>query len=279
MSLRRTIKFIFDGSQLTVKYTVSKKGSCVNLGKRGVLPESKILEKKLLVKKIVIDESMKKIKPISLYNWFKDCFRCEEILGLENLNGEKVKNMGSMFENCYSLKAIVFGDFSAPQCIRYDRLFFECTSLQVLDAPNLKFLTKSIMPFYNCNNLNRCNSDISVISNLPLYDNRIMFVFDSFDEFGNRITKTGKTANDLFLDIINQRKSKQLKLAEKELKEKFFKSCKNSEISAAFNRLLNLANECCLAVSLNWNTGDLNYTFLVSQMYDKTPRRFVAKKD
>ena len=62
---KKTIKFIFENENLFVKYTRSTKGKFVSLGKDGYLRNSKLLNNKILIKSVYIDQSMKKIKPKS----------------------------------------------------------------------------------------------------------------------------------------------------------------------------------------------------------------------
>lgn len=65
---KKTIKFIFLNEKLFVRYTRSRKGCFVSLGKDGILRNSETLNKKILVKEVFISESMKRAKPKSFAN-------------------------------------------------------------------------------------------------------------------------------------------------------------------------------------------------------------------
>lgn len=109
------------------------------------------------VKKVVIDESFKSVKPKSTLAWFAAFNNCKEFAGLENLdlsecattaymflyccyidafdlttfNTAKVKDMSGMFMNCYGLETIYAGEgFSTASVEKSDGMFQECLRLK-----------------------------------------------------------------------------------------------------------------------------------------------------
>lgn len=192
--------------------------------------------------------------------------------------GDDVKNASSMFENCYCIKELYFGDFSLSQCQRYDKMFYNCGELEVLYAPKLKFLTKSVQPFGNCNKLNKCNADRSVFCNLPLYDNRIKYVCEKFDQYGDKITVEGNTVDELFGEITNSRKSLRVFEIEKAINEAFKSSSNSLEITKLLSLLNIEAANCGLIATFNWNNGALSYDFIIENLVDRVPRKFRTEK-
>lgn len=121
------------------------------------LSEGRWFEYSELVKKVVVDESFKSVKPENTVAWFAGFYNCREFAGLENLdvsettaaqymfyfcpvvttldlstfNTAKMKDMTSMFARCYQLTTIYATDlFSTASVEAGEGMFDECHSLK-----------------------------------------------------------------------------------------------------------------------------------------------------
>lgn len=183
-----------------------------------------------------------------------------------------------MFENCYCVKDLNFGKFSLPNCRRYDRMFYRCESLRTLKAPKLRFITKSAQPFYGCNRLNKCEADISVTCNLPLYDRRVKVVCSEIDSFGAKLTDDGVDIEKLHQQNLENRKSKTVLSLEKDILNAFFSEPNNEAITKLLGQLSLESARCGLSVIFDWNLGIFKYDFLIENLTDKTRRSYVANR-
>ena len=107
------------------------------------------------IKKVVFDASFANARPTSCCLWFADCFYLTEIEGIENLNTEKVTNMGSMFSGCYDLTQLDLSNFDTQNVENMSDMFVSCMNLKSLNVSN--FDTQKVKDmndmFYNCNSL------------------------------------------------------------------------------------------------------------------------------
>lgn len=86
---------------------------------------------------------------------FAHCNNLTEILGLENFDTSKVKNMTSMFYSCSNLQNLNLSNFNTSQVESMGWMFEQCSSLTNLDlstfnTKNVKIMTRM---FYGCKNL------------------------------------------------------------------------------------------------------------------------------
>ena len=98
---------------------------------------------KIKIKKVVFDASFANARPTSCCLWFADCFYLTEIEGIENLNTEKVTNMGSMFSGCFALTSLDVSNFNTEKVTYMSSMFEECRKLSLLDLSN--FNTANVM--------------------------------------------------------------------------------------------------------------------------------------
>ena len=110
---------------------------------------------KIDISKVVFDASFANARPTSCYKWFDMCTSLTEIEGIENLNTEKVTNMGSMFSGCYVLNPLDVSNFNTQNVEDMSEMFVSCMKLKSLNVSNFdtqKVKNMSSM-FYNCNSL------------------------------------------------------------------------------------------------------------------------------
>ena len=98
--------------------------------------------KKIKIKKVVFDASFANARPTSCCLWFADCFYLTEIEGIENLNTEKVTNMGSMFSGCFALTSLDVSNFNTEKVTYMSSMFEDCQELSSLDLS--KFNTANV---------------------------------------------------------------------------------------------------------------------------------------
>ena len=107
------------------------------------------------INKVVFDASFANARPTSCYKWFDMCTSLTEIEGIENLNTEKVTNMGSMFSGCYVLNPLDVSNFNTQNVEDMSDMFVSCMNLKSLNVSN--FDTQKVKDmndmFYNCNSL------------------------------------------------------------------------------------------------------------------------------
>ena len=110
---------------------------------------------KINISKVVFDASFANARPTSCYKWFDMCTSLTEIEGIENLNTEKVTNMGSMFSGCYDLTQLDLSNFDTQNVENMSDMFVSCMNLKSLNVSN--FDTQKVKDmndmFYNCNSL------------------------------------------------------------------------------------------------------------------------------
>ena len=130
---------------------------------------------KINIKKVVFDASFANARPTSCYKWFDRCYNLTEIEGIENLNTEKVTNMGSMFLGCYVLNPLDVSNFNTQNVEDMSDMFVSCMKLKSLNVSNFdtqKVKDMSSM-FYNCNSLT--SLDVSNFNTQKVDNMRGMF--------------------------------------------------------------------------------------------------------
>ena len=104
------------------------------------------------INKVVFDASFANARPTSCCKWFDECKNLTDIEGIENLNTEKVTNMGSMFSYCFALTSLDVSNFNTQNVEDMSYMFNVCirlTSLNVsnFDTQKVKYMSNM---FYNC---------------------------------------------------------------------------------------------------------------------------------
>ena len=88
-------------------------------------------------RKVVFDKSFQAFFPKYVNNWFYHYRYMYEIVGLEYLNGAKVKEAFRMFEGCEQLQHVDLSSFETPHLTNIERMFYRCYSLETLDIRSL----------------------------------------------------------------------------------------------------------------------------------------------
>ena len=94
------------------------------------------------INKVVFDASFANARQTSCYKWFDMCTSLTEIEGIENLNTEKVTNMGSMFSGCHVLNPLDVSNFDTQNVEDMSCMFSNCEGLNSLDLS--KFDTQKV---------------------------------------------------------------------------------------------------------------------------------------
>ena len=125
---------------LTFCYKGVKPEGAYDLNVGGSDPEWKTLGTN--VNKVVFNASFANARPTSCYKWFDMCTSLTEIEGIENLNTEKVTNMGSMFSGCHVLNPLDVSNFDTQNVEDMSCMFSNCEGLNSLDLS--KFDTQKV---------------------------------------------------------------------------------------------------------------------------------------
>ena len=104
------------------------------------------------INKVVFDASFANARPTSCCKWFDECRNLTDIEGIENLNTEKVTNMGSMFSACFDLTSLNVSNFNTQNVENMSDMFWNCLSLTSLNVSNFDTQKVKYMSnmFYNC---------------------------------------------------------------------------------------------------------------------------------
>ena len=125
---------------LTFRYKGVKPAEAYDLNVKSNNPGWQAQKRK--IKKVVFDASFANARPTSCCLWFADCFYLTEIEGIENLNTEKVTNMGSMFSGCFALTSLDVSNFNTQNVEDMSIMFESCSALSSLDLS--KFNTANV---------------------------------------------------------------------------------------------------------------------------------------
>ena len=141
----------FDGTgTLTFRRGVSKPAGAYDLNEGNNEPGW--LTQKENIYKVVFDASFANTRPTSCCKWFDECKNLTDIEGIENLNTEKVTNMGSMFSDCYVLAPLDVSKFNTQNVEDMSDMFAACVKLKSLNVSNFDTQKVKYMSnmFYNC---------------------------------------------------------------------------------------------------------------------------------
>ena len=170
---------------LTFRRGLSKPAGAYDLNEGNATPEwrkekepedgSFVPGEKINISKVVFDASCANARPTSCFEWFDMCTSLTEIEGIENLNTEKVTNMGSMFSGCYVLNPLDVSNFNTQNVEDMSDMFVSCMNLKSLNVSN--FDTQKVKDmndmFYNCNSLT--SLDVSNFDTQNVEDMSYMF--------------------------------------------------------------------------------------------------------
>ena len=135
---------------LTFRYKGVKPEGAYDLNEGNNTPEWSTQKED--INKVVFDASFACARPTSCYRWFYGCTNLSEIKGIENLNTEKVTNMGFMFYDCYALTSLDVSKFDTQNVEDMSNMFASCEKLKSLNVSN--FNTQNVknmsLMFYNC---------------------------------------------------------------------------------------------------------------------------------
>ena len=95
------------------------------------------------INKVVFDASFANARPTSCYKWFDMCTSLTEIEGIENLNTEKVTNMGSMFSGCHVLNPLDVSNFDTQNVEDMSCMFWNSSALTTIYVSD-KFVTTKV---------------------------------------------------------------------------------------------------------------------------------------
>ena len=142
---------------LTFRYKGVKPEGAYDLNEGNNTPEWSTQKED--INKVVFDASFACARPTSCYRWFYGCTNLSEIKGIENLNTEKVTNMGFMFYDCYALTSLDVSKFDTQNVKNMSYMFYNCIGLTSLDLS--KFNTQNVENMSNmfrrCKGLNSLN--------------------------------------------------------------------------------------------------------------------------
>ena len=129
------------------------------------------------INKVVFDASFANARPTSCYKWFDKCTSLTEIEGIENLNTEKVTNMGSMFSDCHVLNLLDVSNFNTQNVEDMSDMFVSCMNLKSLNVSNFdtQKVTNMYCMFHNCNSLT--SLDVSNFNIQNVEDMSYMFSY------------------------------------------------------------------------------------------------------
>lgn len=151
------------------------------------------------VESVTFDSSFAKARPTTTSRWFYGMHKLRTIKGVENLNTEKVTDMGEMFYYCSSLTSLDVSNFDT-QNVKDMSGMFSCSSLTSLDISN--FNTKNVTDmsemFFWCSSLTSLdvsNFDTQSVTN-------IKGMFEACSSLTSLVISTslGNTLNNLCVD-------------------------------------------------------------------------------
>jgi len=110
-----------------------------------------------VVETIVIDYTMKDVKPTSTSFWFSNFIALKQIQNIQYLNTSEVVDMSYMFYKCGLLESIDLSGFNTDNVTTFQCLFHSCASLKELDLStfNTANAESVLSMFYSCSKLKR----------------------------------------------------------------------------------------------------------------------------
>jgi len=99
------------------------------------------------ITKVVFDASFKNFQPTTTNRWFLKCKALTTFEGWENLNTEKVKDMGYMFAFCEALETLDLKTFNTQNVEEVDGMFYMCSALKTVHLES--FNTGKVKTMFN----------------------------------------------------------------------------------------------------------------------------------
>ena len=111
------------------------------------------------ITKVVFDASFKNFQPTTTNRWFSRCRALTTFEGWENLNTEKVKDMGYMFAYCDALETLDLKTFNTQNVEDVYEMFYMCSALKTvhLESFNTGKVKTMFSMFYGCKSLETLN--------------------------------------------------------------------------------------------------------------------------
>ena len=118
-------------------------------------PEWCLVYNRKIITTVTFDNSMADCHPTTTRMWFDGFEELTTINNIENLNTDKVTNMGGMFSGCKALKQLDVSAFKTQDVTFMDYMFDNCELLTELDVSGFdtQKVTKMSFMFYNCKGL------------------------------------------------------------------------------------------------------------------------------
>lgn len=110
--------------------------------------------------KVVFDKSFADCKPTTTKQWFYQCDKITQIVGIEYFNTSEVTDMSGMFANCCNLTDIDLSGFTTENVTDMSSMFAGCNNIMNLDLSN--FNTQKV------DNMAYLFSDCSSLTELDL---------------------------------------------------------------------------------------------------------------
>jgi surface protein len=129
---------------------------------------------------------------VNMYNMFAYSENLAEIIGLENLNIEKVKTMISIFDGCHSIKNLDLSNWNVENATTILRIFRNCNTLETLDLSNWHLV--------NCKNYSQALQGCDLLTN-------VIMKYGDYNTVNNIIeqlpSKTAKAPGTLLINNVD----------------------------------------------------------------------------
>ena len=113
------------------------------------------------ITKLIIDDSFADYMPSSMSTWFFSWSKLTTIVGIENLNTEKVTTMKGMFHSCTALTTLDLTSFNTEKVTDMEGMFAYCSALTSVDLSSFRTAQVTTMDgmFAYCENLTTIYAD------------------------------------------------------------------------------------------------------------------------
>lgn len=102
------------------------------------------------VETVVFDTSFNNVKPSGLYGWFHGCKNLKTVLGLSNVNMERVGYVNKMFYGCTSLETLNFMGMDMSKVVNTTMMFYGCSALKTIYFDKAWVVPHSSYMFSGC---------------------------------------------------------------------------------------------------------------------------------
>lgn len=147
--------YTFGGSQVTEAWEITDKNISGGVAapiwiRTGVNGNVDVVN---YVETVVFDTSFRKVKPSGLYGWFHGCKYLTTVIGLSNINMERVGYTNKMFYGCSSLETLNFMGVDMSKVVNTTMMFYGCTALKTIYSDKAWSVPHSAYMFSECNQL------------------------------------------------------------------------------------------------------------------------------